>query len=1127
MATPPTTPAATAAQRTAPGPSHTNNFDALRIVAAFAVLYSHQFSLTGRPEPSFFGMHSWGGIAVIVFFVISGFLVTGSWYNDPSVLRFSARRALRLWPALTAVVVLTAYGLGAWVTTLPLEEYWKSRATLDYLNTIRMQIHYVLPGVFEHNPYARGVNGSLWTIPLEVRCYVVLAIAGLLRLMRWRTVWLACIALYMAWFLAKGSADVTGHIHYGRELSAFFLMGSALFVLREYWERRPLAWLLGLGAGAALLWTLGWRFTATLVFIPLLVLYVGTRSTPVIRRFGRFGDPSYGAYLLAFPVQQTVVQFLYPQLDFAATLALSTLITFVLAYASWHVIEKPALRLKPRRSPSKKHGSPPGGGLPAPAKAHPGIMLLAVLSCLLAAIGQAYYAVQTYTSATELLADMLPLFGAALLLCGALALLAKVRPPFPGRAVQTLLAVAALVAAVATSVAAIGFWQTGAIPRAQQLNGLTWDIVGPSILEIVRSNAIALVLCLLLLGAAALLLRALLRRASRSPVRPPHLAVAGLVLLAAGLGAAYQDASKGTAFIATQLFHSDLDVKQVLSERSLQIEDHFFKAYYRDLAETKGPARHPEILSQLRGSNIIWVVLESVRAKDLPLYGGTANMPHFMQAREHMLLLDHLYVQDPRSTKAYTQMDMGRFSLLSWDTYSNNIPRMFPQDGLAAHLGKLGYSTAALVNGDAHYDNNQLFQKLHGYQHTLYRQEINPGSPNADDLKLLEQAKDMMDKVRTPFYMMLWPIQTHHPYGRKYWSHEWSSNQTAKQSLDSDEHARYLKALQEADDWFGQLLKMLKAQGLDENTTIVVTGDHGQAFREHEPGNGFHGTGVYEESVHVPGLIYHPKINGLHRDDRNLRLLDMPATVLEIAASKEHVFNDGRSLFRNYKQDMPIFLFNSWVGAIGIIQDGHKLWRRTKSPQDIFFAPLAEIRATPGKERQRLNTGKGTTQLHMLNQWEAAMMTRSARLLSQTTSEQPPLNDIVRVYCDDGKGFREQLKGYAAFAGLSGQVTVAINSDCRALRIVPITNTPISQDKPLNLHIANLQAIGHHATWTLNDMELLSSHAAEAIGPHDFRITAESPFMDYRLGSGNHGIKEVAMDLRYTWTQRQADPQSQ
>lgn len=345
-------PSTAAGTRTSADHGHYNNFDAIRIIAAFAVLYSHQFALTGRPEPSFFGLHSWGGLAVIVFFVVSGFLVTSSWYNDPHVLRFSARRFLRLWPALTTVVVLTAYGLGAWVTTLPLGEYWTHRATLDYLHILKMQIYYVLPGVFESNPYPRGVNGSLWTIPLEVRCYVVLAIAGLLQLMRWRTVWLSCIAIYMAWFIWTSSADITRHVHYGRELSAFFLSGSALFLLRNHWERRPAAWMLGLGGTGALLWLTGWQYTATLVTLPLLIVYAGTRSTPVIRRFGRWGDPSYGAYLIAFPVQQTLIQFLNPHLGFSTLLIMATLLTFAMAYASWHGIEKQALKWKPSRSQS-------------------------------------------------------------------------------------------------------------------------------------------------------------------------------------------------------------------------------------------------------------------------------------------------------------------------------------------------------------------------------------------------------------------------------------------------------------------------------------------------------------------------------------------------------------------------------------------------------------------------------------------------------------------------------------------------------------------------------------------------------------------------------------------------------
>lgn len=327
-----------------------NNFDCIRIVAAAAVLFSHHFALTGQPEPSFFGLHSVGGAAVIVFFVISGYLVTSSWYNDPHFLRFSARRVLRIWPALTAVALVTAYGLGTWVTELPKTEYLTHRATFDYLNILRMRIHYVLPGVFDNNPYPRGVNGSLWTIPLEVRCYIVLVCAGLVGLLKNRVVFLGVIAVYMLWFVSQSSADITLKIHYGRELSAFFLTGAALYVLQPRWEEKPQVWTVTLVIFAAIAWMAGWRYTATLIGLPFLIIYFGTRSTPFIRRFGRWGDPSYGIYLIAFPIQQTVIMHAWPELGFSGTMFLSLLITTVLAYASWHGIEKQALKFKPRKN---------------------------------------------------------------------------------------------------------------------------------------------------------------------------------------------------------------------------------------------------------------------------------------------------------------------------------------------------------------------------------------------------------------------------------------------------------------------------------------------------------------------------------------------------------------------------------------------------------------------------------------------------------------------------------------------------------------------------------------------------------------------------------------------------------
>ncbi|WP_298207627.1 acyltransferase [Acidovorax sp.] len=327
-----------------------NNFDAIRIVAATMVLYSHHFALTGQMEPSFFGIHSLGGLAVTIFFVLSGYLVNASWQRDPNLWRFGLRRFLRIWPALTVAVVLTAYVLGAWVTQLPLKEYLTHRATANYLQALGMKIQFVLPGVFENNPYRLGVNGSLWTIPIEVRCYIALGLAGLIGLLKYRPVLLLSIAVLIGWFLARSNPDLTGTVNHSRELSAFFLAGAALYTLEPYWRRRPALWGVVIGLATAMIWMAGWRHSALLMGLPFFIIYAGTQTTAYVRRAGRWGDPSYGIYLFAFPIQQTVIQYGWPQLGFAGTLAVSLIITVALAYASWHLVEKQALRFKPSSS---------------------------------------------------------------------------------------------------------------------------------------------------------------------------------------------------------------------------------------------------------------------------------------------------------------------------------------------------------------------------------------------------------------------------------------------------------------------------------------------------------------------------------------------------------------------------------------------------------------------------------------------------------------------------------------------------------------------------------------------------------------------------------------------------------
>lgn len=89
-----------------------NNFNIIRFIAAILVLYSHSYPLYGHkfigPVEQFFGK-SWGGLAVHVFFISSGFLIMGSFVNSKSIGNFIVSRLLRIYPALIVSVLFCVF----------------------------------------------------------------------------------------------------------------------------------------------------------------------------------------------------------------------------------------------------------------------------------------------------------------------------------------------------------------------------------------------------------------------------------------------------------------------------------------------------------------------------------------------------------------------------------------------------------------------------------------------------------------------------------------------------------------------------------------------------------------------------------------------------------------------------------------------------------------------------------------------------------------------------------------------------------------------------------------------------------------------------------------------------------
>jgi len=320
-----------------------NNFDFIRLMAATMVLVSHQYAIGGLPEPALLG-DGLGGVNVKVFFAISGYLVIESWFRDPSLARFLARRALRIWPGLTVMVLLTVLALGPAVTTWSLRDYFSSSQTWAYLRAIKVfALGGHLPGVFEGMPLNGWMNASLWSLPVEVRCYLLLAGLGLAGLLRRR--WTLPLLWLGAVVYCHAQADPGVQFVY----SQYFLAGALMSQARRYWVERAPQVFVGAVALAGLLTWLGQAGWAELLAVPVASISLGSMSTPVLRRFGRFGDISYGVYIYAFPIQQTVTQFgvRHAGWSFETGLLVAGAATYLLGLLSWHGVEKQALKFKP------------------------------------------------------------------------------------------------------------------------------------------------------------------------------------------------------------------------------------------------------------------------------------------------------------------------------------------------------------------------------------------------------------------------------------------------------------------------------------------------------------------------------------------------------------------------------------------------------------------------------------------------------------------------------------------------------------------------------------------------------------------------------------------------------------
>jgi peptidoglycan/LPS O-acetylase OafA/YrhL len=272
-----------------------------------------------------------GRLILPAFFALSGYLVAASLSRCANLREFLLLRLLRILPALSVVVAATALLLGPFLTSLAWSDYFRDPLLPGYFHNIWGQPHFTLPGLFAANPRPGVVNGSLWTLQQEVACYLMLAGAALLLRTRSLALLLGGIAVFL---LTPWAASIPC-----RDLFASFAMGALLFGSARYVPHHPL---LGIISLAMAFWLAGDPGRMHFVAAPLAygVVWLALRRIYFIR-----ADYSYGIYLTAYPLEQSIVA-LSPGVAWPTELALALPLALLCAALLWHGVEKPLLSRK-------------------------------------------------------------------------------------------------------------------------------------------------------------------------------------------------------------------------------------------------------------------------------------------------------------------------------------------------------------------------------------------------------------------------------------------------------------------------------------------------------------------------------------------------------------------------------------------------------------------------------------------------------------------------------------------------------------------------------------------------------------------------------------------------------------
>lgn len=320
------------------------NLIIVKFFCCVAVIFSHSYSITLGEEDFLYKYTcngcSIGSVAVSILFVISGLYIKNSMDKATSLREYIKKRCIRIFPSLWIVVILSIV-MGIFISDLPIKIYLTEGQTYLYLlNLFCIPVH-DLPGVFLNNPY-HTINGPLWTLPIELFMYIVVAIIGIFgrafsnKSKIYKIIDICSLVFLLAIYVLV-LLRFEEHIMISViRVVVMFFAGMTLYDFREIIKLKPIYGIVGI--------IIVFLFRSRLIFnillslvLPYAVVSITLGSKEITQN--QLPDVSYEMYLLGWPVQQLML-FIFMKMNPMQNFFWSLPIVFIVGIATKYISEK-------------------------------------------------------------------------------------------------------------------------------------------------------------------------------------------------------------------------------------------------------------------------------------------------------------------------------------------------------------------------------------------------------------------------------------------------------------------------------------------------------------------------------------------------------------------------------------------------------------------------------------------------------------------------------------------------------------------------------------------------------------------------------------------------------------------